>query len=132
MIKLDNVENSEDWCVEVLQAIRWSNGTSCPYCSSTKVTEKKYPIRNHCNTCNTPFSVKTQTIFHKSRIPFTIWFKAIDMLLNSRRIPSIRELGRRLNINKNTAARIKDRVSYHVYIQDGMLFQIAKTISKNG
>jgi transposase-like protein len=59
--------------------------------------------RYHCNNCNTSFSVTTRTIFHKTHIDLQKWFLAISLVLNAKKGMSARQLGRDLEVNRNTA-----------------------------
>lgn len=88
-------------CIRHLEKVRWRGKAFCPYCRSECVTPNEQ--RHHCNGCNTSFSVTVNTIFHHTHVPLQKWFMAVSLILNARRGPSVRQLARALEVNKNTA-----------------------------
>lgn len=93
-------------CIDYLESVRWPNGPACPYCGSSRVTRLKAERRHHCNACNTSFSVTVGTIFHKTHMPLQKWFLAVALTLNAKKGISARQLGRDLEVTKDTAWRI--------------------------
>ena len=56
----------------------WPDGRHCPHCGGTRTHEAshaKSPYR--CTDCRHYFSVKTNTIMHKSQLPLRKWVFAI-------------------------------------------------------
>ncbi len=90
-------------CIKHLETVRWDNIPACPYCQSTKQTPLKNTNRYHCNTCNTSFSVTVGTIFHKTKCDLQKWFIAISLVLNAKKGYSARQLGRDIEVTKDTA-----------------------------
>jgi transposase-like protein len=90
-------------CIAHLEQVRWKGVPTCPYCSSTRTTPTKKGMRHHCNSCNTTFSVTVNTIFHHTHIDLQKWFLAISLVLNAKKGISARQLGRDIEVNKNTA-----------------------------
>jgi len=66
--------------------------------------------RHHCNNCNTSYSVTVGTIFHHTHLPLQKWFVAISLVLNAKKGIAARQLGRDLNINKDTAWRMAMKI----------------------
>jgi transposase-like protein len=93
-------------CIKHLELVRWNNEPTCPYCNSKNQSPLPKENRYHCNTCNTSFSVTVGTIFHKTKIDLQKWFLAISLVLNAKKGYSARQLGRDLNVTKDTAWRI--------------------------
>ena len=63
-------------CGEYLVSLRWPDGFRCPRCRSAKawaVSERLF----ECAGCHHQSSVTAGTIFNRSRIPLTVWFRAI-------------------------------------------------------
>jgi transposase-like protein len=89
-------------CLIHLEKVRWPSGPICPYCGS-KRSSKLDPDRYHCNACNTSYRVTVGTIFHKTRAPLQKWFLAISIILNAKKGLSARQLGRDLEMHKDTA-----------------------------
>jgi len=90
-------------CIAHLGRVRWHGKPICPYCKSDRTTSMPSESRHHCNNCNTTFSVTVDTIFHHTHLDLQKWFLAISLVLNAKKGISARQLGRDLNVNKNTA-----------------------------
>jgi len=97
-------------CLKHLEKLRWSDLPRCPYCDSDNCTGLPKESRHHCNNCNTTFSVTVGTIFHHTRVDLQKWFKAILLILSSKKKISIRQLAEELDINKNTAWHMRRRI----------------------
>lgn len=90
-------------CLRYLEKVRWGQRPICPYCHAAKSTPVDKELRHHCNNCNTSFSVTVNTIFHKTKADLQKWFLAISLILNAKKGISARQLGRDIEVNKNTA-----------------------------
>lgn len=90
-------------CIAYLEHVRWNGTPICPYCGSDHTTPVTNEQRHHCNSCNTSFSVTVGTIFHHTHLPLQKWFLAITLILNAQKGIAARQLGRDLEVNKNTA-----------------------------
>ena len=101
---------TEQDCIAHLESIRWPNGPTCPYCTSTNIAPLKDEQRHHCNACNTSFSVTVNAIFHHTHLPLQKWFLAISLILNAKKGISARQLSRDIKVNKNTAWRISMQI----------------------
>lgn len=98
-------------CLEHLEQVRWDNIPTCPYCKSKKQTPlRKEQSRYHCNTCNTSYSITVGTIFHDTKLDLQKWFLAITLVLNAKKGISARQLGRDLEVNKDTAWRMQMQI----------------------
>lgn len=107
------MELSDDECKVLLEAIRWHGTPECPYCGSTNSTSVKKENRHHCNSCFCSYSVTVGTLFHGSRVPLSKWFKAIhlylDLSLEIKNL-SVRSLASKIDVNKNTASLMLQRI----------------------
>ena len=63
-------------CREYLVALRWPEGLVCPQCQSKPIWSTKRGLLA-CGTCGYQGSVTAGTIFHGSRKPLKMWFRAI-------------------------------------------------------
>lgn len=97
---------TQDACIKHLEAVRWNGTPVCPYCTSTKQSPVAKENRYHCNSCNTSYSVTVGTIFHKTRIDLQKWFLAVSLVLNAKKGYSARQLGRDIDVTKDTAWRV--------------------------
>lgn len=94
---------TKESCLKHLEVVRWKGEVKCPYCTSKRVTPTKIGFRHHCNNCNTTFSVTVKTIFHNTKLDVQKWFLAISLVLNAKKGLSARQLGRDLEVTKDTA-----------------------------
>lgn len=101
---------TNDHCITFLEHLRWGNKPKCPYCTSDNTRPLPNTKRHQCRTCNTSFSVTVRTIFHRTRLPLQKWFLAISIILNAKKGISARQLGRDLNVNKDTAWRMAMKI----------------------
>lgn len=93
-------------CLAYLEELRWGGSPKCPYCGCEKHSDLSKEHRYHCNSCNASYSVTVDTIFHKTHMPLQKWFLAITLILNAKKGVAARQIGRHLNVNRNTAWRI--------------------------
>jgi len=97
-------------CLFHLEKARWNHVPVCPYCGSKNSTPMLNELRHHCNACNTSYSVTVGAIFHKTKVDLQKWFLAISLILNAKKGISARQLGRDLEVNKNTAWYMEMRI----------------------
>lgn len=101
---------TQESCVNYLESKRWPKTVICPYCGSDNNYPRKNDLRHHCNNCLKSFSVTVKTIFHDTRIPLQKWFLAISLIINAKKGISARQLGRDLQVTKDTAWRMAKRI----------------------
>src|SRR5271157_1954062 len=97
-------------CIAHLERVRWNGKPTCPYCKSARTTARPAESRHHCNSFNTTFSVTVDTIFHHTHLDLQKWFLAVSLVLNAKKGISARQLGRDLEVNKDTAWRIAMKI----------------------
>ena len=59
-----------------LAALRWPAGFVCPACGGTQAWETTRGLR-HCRQCGKQPSVTAGTLFHRTRLPLPVWYRAI-------------------------------------------------------
>lgn len=113
-----------------LERLRWPRGINCIYCTYSRVAtmsgkagedkaKAKGPGRAdsvscrrifQCGnrTCRRQFSVTSGTIFHKTHVPLSKWFRAITLIRNSP--VTARALQRELQVSYQTAWYLKHRI----------------------
>jgi transposase-like protein len=121
----------EDSCIKFLEDIVWNNHPVCPYCRSINFTPLKNSYRYHCNECNTSYSVTVNTIFHKTKIPLQKWFYIIYLKEINELNISVRILGEEMEITKDTANRIINKVNNFYYQNKELFNSIYSKITKN-
>ena len=63
-------------CREYLIRLRWPEGFRCPRCGGTKSWPKPNGLLR-CAVCDYQVSVTAGTVFQDSRLPLTVWFRAV-------------------------------------------------------
>lgn len=76
LLELEARFSTEAACREYLFRLRWPDGFCCPRCGSGKA----WPLSGtlmQCSVCNRQTSITAGTIFQDSRLPLTLWFRAV-------------------------------------------------------
>jgi len=97
---------TQESCLAHIETVRWKGEPVCPYCGALDPTPAPRELRHHCNACNTSFSATVGTVFHRTHVALRKWFLAVSLILEAKEGISARQLGRDLEVNKNTAWRI--------------------------
>jgi transposase-like protein len=101
--------DSEPKCTELLEKIRWNGIVTSPFSENSKV----YYCQNgnyKCRDTGKYFNVKTNTIFHNSRVSLQKWFTAIWMLsVEKKEITSV-DLAKTLGITQKTAWHMQQQI----------------------
>jgi len=66
---------SEEQCTQYLMGLKWPDGFRCPNCGNNTYWKTKSKLK--CKKCEHRTSVTTDTIFHRSKKPLMIYFRAI-------------------------------------------------------
>lgn len=75
-IEFENRFRTEEDCIAYLRQMRWPKGFICPKCAHIDCYELTLRLYQ-CSSCGKQTSVTAGTIFHKTRIPLTVWFRVI-------------------------------------------------------
>ncbi len=102
---------TEEQCRAVVVGLRWPNGFVCPDCVGVKHSVVQSRLLFQCSTCRKQTSAIAGTIFAATKLPLTIWFRAIYHLTQSKQGMSSIELGRRLGVTQTTAWKIKHKLA---------------------
>ena len=88
------------------EAKRWPDGATCPACGEGKRiyahAAKKIGFYR-CNACITDFTVRTGTIFERSKVPLHKWIYAMYLLVTSRKGISSLQLSKQIGVTQKTA-----------------------------
>ncbi|WP_190264161.1 MULTISPECIES: IS1595 family transposase [Glutamicibacter] len=74
---------TDEACLDYLDWLRWPEGFMCPHCGAVKVG-REASGRYRCHGCRKQVSVTSGTIFHKTRIPLTVWFEAVWLVTSGK------------------------------------------------
>jgi ISXO2-like transposase domain/Transposase zinc-ribbon domain len=94
---------TEEACVEYLRKCKWPEGFRCAVCKGSR----SWPLKNRrveeCARCGHQESVTAGTLFHQTRKPLRLWFRAVTLWVTSKRSMSAKEMSRQLDIHYETA-----------------------------
>lgn len=94
---------TEEACLAFLRAKKWPKGFRCPKCKGTEAWLLASRRVEECSGCGHQASVTAGTMFHQTRKPLRLWFRAITLWVVSKRGLSARELSRQLGLHYETA-----------------------------
>ena len=91
------------------EAQRWPDGATCPACNEAKRIGKRKGGYYRCNACLLDFTIRTGTIFERSKVPLHKWATALAIVGQRPDIIS-EDLSRELGISQPTAAYLSRRI----------------------
>lgn len=95
-----------------LEERRWKGEIACPECNSSSIYAckgKRVGLYN-CRECKKAFSVRTGTIFERSRVPLHHWIYAIYALMTSREGISGMQLSKEIGVTQKNARFMLQRI----------------------
>jgi transposase-like protein len=95
---------SEEACHAYLMQQRWPEGFRCPACGGTKAWHLARRRLLQCKECSRQVSLTAGTVFHGSRKPLRLWFKAIFLMTGQSTGISARNLRRQLGLGSYQTA----------------------------
>lgn len=90
---------SEEACVAYLFKQRWPEGFRCPRCQHEKAWLTRRHVY-HCAQCGRDISVTSGTIFHATRTPLRLWFRAMWYMVNQKNGVSAQGLQHALGVTR--------------------------------
>ena len=94
----------EDWrCLDYLDWLRWSDGFVCPHCAADRGWREP-DQRWRCAGCDRRVSTTSQTIFHRTRTPLTVWFATAWLLTNGKTGVSATQVQREMELGSYQTA----------------------------
>ena len=88
---------------EYFEKRRWPDGAICPACDERERIGKRKGGFYRCNACLTDFTVRTGTIFERSKIPLHKWLYAMYLLVTARKGISSVQLHAQIGVTQKTA-----------------------------
>ena len=101
---------TEEQCRAALVRLRWPDGFVCPCCGHREHCVLAGRGLYQCNRCKKQTSPTAGTIFHATKLPLTLWFAAIHLIVTAKNGISSVELGRRLGVKQPTAWTVKHKI----------------------
>jgi transposase-like protein len=117
---------TKEACIEHLEAVRWGESPTCPYCGADRVSHNRDRTRSltasrwKCQRCMRSFSVTVGTIFHNSHIDLQLWFLLISLMLSAKKGLSAMQAARDLETRRPTVWSMMHRVR-RAMVDDGKL-----------
>ena len=93
---------TKEQCRAALVRLRWPGGFVCACCGHREHCVLAGRGLYRCNRCKKQTSPTAGTIFHATKLPLTLWFAAIHLIVTAKNGISSVELGRRLGGWKNS------------------------------
>lgn len=82
---------------------RWPAGAVCPACNEAKRIGIRKGGYYRCNACLNDFTIRTGTIFERSKVPLHKWLYAMYLLVTSRKGISSVQLHCQIGVTQQTA-----------------------------
>jgi transposase-like protein len=101
---------NEETARTYLEGRIWPSGPVCPDCYGDRITTRKRVGFYHCNDCNFDFTVRTRTIFERSKVPLHKWVYAMYLLVTARKGISSLQLSKEIGVTQKTAWFILGRL----------------------
>ena len=109
IIDVQNLFSTDEKARELLERLRWPNGSECPRCKTTQLARLSEKLL-YCKDCDYQFTVTANTIFHDSHLPLLKWFVATYLMCESRKGMSANQIKRTLGISYKTAWYLCHRI----------------------
>ena len=101
---------AEEQCRSALSRLRWPDGFVCPACGHRGHCVLAGRSLYQCNRCKKQTSSTAGTIFHATKLPLTLWFATVHLIVTAKNGISSVELGRRLGVKQPTAWTMKHKI----------------------
>ena len=98
---------AEEQCRSALSRLRWPDGFVCPACGHRGHCVLAGRSLYQCYRCKKQTSSTAGTIFHATKLPLTLWFAAVHLIVTAKNGITSVELGRRLGVKQPTAWTMK-------------------------
>lgn len=85
------------------EARRWPDGATCPACGEAGRIGTRKGGFYRCNACLLDFTVRTGTIFERSKVPLHKWLYAMYLLVTARKGISSVQLHAQIGVTQKTA-----------------------------
>jgi transposase-like protein len=106
----------EETARQYLESRLWPNGPVCPDCKSRErvstlsACATRKPGFYRCLACAFDFTIRTNTIFERSKVPLHKWLYSMYLLVTARKGISSLQLGKEIGVTQKTAWFILGRL----------------------
>jgi transposase-like protein len=91
---------TEEACLEYVVKLRWPEGFRCPRCGCSRSWLKARGGLLECADCHYQGSPTAGTILHRTRLPLTLWFRAMWWVTSQKTGASAMGLQRQLGLKR--------------------------------
>jgi Transposase zinc-ribbon domain len=103
LLELERDFATEDACREYLFELRWAGGYQCPRCGHGAYW-RRHSGHCECQSCRHLTSAMAGTIFQDTKLPLTIWFRAMWLMAGQKSGVSALALQRDIGIKSYKTA----------------------------
>jgi transposase-like protein len=89
--------------VAYFERSRWPDGAVCPACGEAKRIGTRKGGFYRCNACLLDFTIRTGTIFERSKIPLHKWLYAMYLLVTARKGTSSLQLAKQIGVTQKSS-----------------------------
>jgi len=100
LLEFERRFGTDEACRDYLTRLRWPEGFRCPRCAASRVWPRSKGGLMECGVCAYKVSATAGTIFHRTRIPLTIWFRAMWLVTGQKTGVSALGLQRQLGLSR--------------------------------
>jgi hypothetical protein len=108
--EFERLYGTEDQCLAALVIARQQAGMPCPICKNPK--SYVYGRRVGCAGCDVRWSITLGTVMADTKLPLTVWFRAMHLMSGTKQGISVFGLGRRLGVSYPTAWYLHKRLRH--------------------
>jgi transposase-like protein len=118
LLELESRFSTEEACRAYLFQLRWPAGFECPRCGGRKAWPASEMLWE-CSGCHRQTSVTAGTIFQDSRLPLTLWFRAVWWVTSQKNGVSAMGLQRVLGVKSYKTAWTMLHKLRHAMVRPG-------------
>ncbi len=111
LAQITRLTATEADAIALAERLRWGGDPVCHHCASRDVARRSgRPGRYRCRGCARQISIRTGTPMEHSKLPWSIWLRAMWLVLSSSKGISSLRLGEMLGIQQKSAWFLAHRV----------------------
>jgi hypothetical protein len=92
--------DNERECVHFFKELRERHGLKCRSCQSKRMSWISTQDRWECLDCKAKTTIRSGTIMMHSKVPLSVWFNCIYMMLNTKKAVSAMDMQQRLGLKR--------------------------------
>ena len=100
LLEFERRLGTEKACLEYIVKLRWPEGFRCPRCGCSRSWLKARGGLLECSGCHYQGSPTAGTILHRTRLPLTLWFRAMWCVTSQKTGASAMGLQRQLGLKR--------------------------------